>query len=961
MRLVVDLQSAQSGSRLGGIGRYSLDLLRGMLKTAGGHEIQIVLNGQFEREANEVRDLLRNEVPASNFHVFQVPREISYFDGNIELLRSATVLREQFIESLNPDAVHLTSLFEGLHENVSTSINSTSSRIPVAVTLYDLIPLKQRSLYLRNFVVRRHYFSKFRQLRDASALLAISQYSADEALEELGAFNGIVQDIKSGIDPKFRPVPDALDLLQASEAFRAITGAFILYTASFDVRKNQAGLIRAYAKLPAEIQAGYQLVLVGGADNAVYERLAEYARALGIAPDRVVFTGRVSDEDLIVLYNTCALFVFPSLWEGLGMPVLEALACGAPVISSNTTSLPEVLGTEIGLFDPNNDGDIAARMEQGLVDPAFRASLRAHVDRHLTEFTWERSGERAWRAIETACKSARQALPAAAPVAAATGETVGQALARHCQLDELSDGELRMIASCATTNEATVQALTQPPSGPVGWVTTWGTRCGIASYSRKFIAHSAYRPIIFAPHADAPETIPGYDVRRCWTQGKIPSLAELAREVIASGVESLVIQVNYGLFDFGAFNDLVDTLYAANIKVFLTLHSTVDQSDDERQQLSYIRRALAAASGLFVHSRHDVEQLAKLGLSANVTLISDGVDPALVKTPAVQPMRRRIATYGFALPGKGLEQMVEAVAILRAQGEPVTLAMHNADYGDTGGVSRALLQDIGELIAARGLADCVSLHPDYVPDADSITRLQQADLIVFPYQRTGESSSAAVRMGLAAQRPVAVTPLPIFSDVREGTYALPGRDAEAIATGVAEIFGLIEGRAPLAGEKARAAARWLAVNDLRQVTAVMDRAIARAALGEHWQTVYAAALPELPMQEGFLKNGRIVSGQRDGTLCHGPYLDLMPGLYRFSMRANVSQATPKSLMRLRFSSNAGQETQQEYAISYMREESVFVKTIFVPVPTRSVEVVILSEGGARVEVIGYELERRRPH
>jgi len=145
-----------------------------------------------------------------------------------------------------------------------------------------------------------------------------------------------------------------------------------------------------------------------------------------------------------------------------------------------------------------------------------------------------------------------------------------------------------------------------------------------------------------------------------------------------------------------------------------------------------------------------------------------------------------ISSYGFLLPHKGLLELLEATSRLVRQGRDVQLRMVNAEYPAP--QSKALLKEVRAAIVALGLEDRVTLLTDYLPDHESLAALEAADLIVFPYQSTGESSSAAVRYGLATGRPVAVTPLPIFDDVRRAVCELPGQTPEEIAEGIAGIM-----------------------------------------------------------------------------------------------------------------------------------------------------------------------------
>jgi glycosyltransferase involved in cell wall biosynthesis len=167
-------------------------------------------------------------------------------------------------------------------------------------------------------------------------------------------------------------------------------------------RKNLEGLIKAFGRVPTELRSRYQLLLVCQATEADQLRLKGIARNAGLTDDDLVITGFVTDDDLVALYRSTSLFVFPSLHEGFGLPALEAMACGAPVIGSNVTSLPEAIGKADALFNPLLLDDMAAMISRALGDTTYRESLLAHAAVYPSRFSWDETGRRALRAFEDA-------------------------------------------------------------------------------------------------------------------------------------------------------------------------------------------------------------------------------------------------------------------------------------------------------------------------------------------------------------------------------------------------------------------------------------------------------------------------------------------------------------------------------------------------------------------------------
>ena len=176
---------------------------------------------------------------------------------------------------------------------------------------------------------------------------------------------------------------------------------------AFEFRKNIEGLIAGFGRLPATLRAQHQLVIVCALKPGQSELLRSEADRAGLGPDELVLTGRVSDSDLGALYRACTLFVFPSFYEGFGLPMLEAMSCGAPVAASATTTAPEVLGDLEGTFEPHDPDSIASCLAGILSSPNALDRLRARSRRRVAEYTWKRVAEQSIEAYERAVASRR--------------------------------------------------------------------------------------------------------------------------------------------------------------------------------------------------------------------------------------------------------------------------------------------------------------------------------------------------------------------------------------------------------------------------------------------------------------------------------------------------------------------------------------------------------------------------
>ncbi len=400
MRIVIDLIACQtSSSRNRGIGRYSMSLVKKMLEIGVNHEFYIILDGSFENTIDKITDELSNFLDKSRFKIYKP----SPFSSEISINNSLVLefnqeLREIFINSLNPDAILQTSLFEATAQS-SKSIPTSALNFTI---LYDLIPLLNKERYLTNPGAMKWYFGKLQSLVRNDFLLAISESSRQEAIEALSVSPDRVINISSAIEPTFRLIDISESEKQIIMDKYAINSSFILYTGGIDYRKNIEGLIEAYSLLDIDIRKNHQLVVVCSIHDTDRARLMDLAKVNGLMDREIIFTGFITDDDLLFLYNMCHLFVFPSIHEGFGLPALEAMACGAPVIVSNTSSLPEVVNNPIALFDPAEPQEIAKKMWLALTDSDFRLELSQHGLIQATKFSWGKSARTALVAIEDA-------------------------------------------------------------------------------------------------------------------------------------------------------------------------------------------------------------------------------------------------------------------------------------------------------------------------------------------------------------------------------------------------------------------------------------------------------------------------------------------------------------------------------------------------------------------------------
>lgn len=1199
MRILIDLQGAQNNSGPRGIGRFTRAFAKALVRHPGGHEFYLLLNGLFADQVAPVAKAFEGLVPPERIIRFAAPGPTAEVDGfvkpdNFWRLGASELMFEKFMTDLDMDAVVMCTLFEGAQDDTILSLLNLSRRHVTAIVLHDLIPLSDPDQYIGWEPSRKWYFRKLDTLRRADVLLAVSESAKREAIE-LGAFDPdqVAVISQAAAEELAGPAHDPEARQRVLDRF-GIARPYVMHMSAYEPRKNFQGLIAAFATLPPTLRDAHQLVLVCKLNETSRGELERATQQAGLSPDDVVLTDFVSDDDLASLYASAKLFAFPSFHEGFGLPALEAMQCGAPVIGSSLSSMPEVIGREDALFDPYSTQDMARVLAKALGDEAFLADLRAHAVEQAAKFSWERTARSAIAAIEAA-HAARGERPSlahliarhesdaiipliaqveapqppsaedlsATAIALAANESTARRIRSHARpgnrvawrlegpfdssyslaivnretaralaaldhspalhstegggdfppdpaflkaepglaamhraaqsmtparaaivsrnlypprvadmtgavnalhgyaweeggfpqnwaedfnrhldlilvvshhvekilidngvhvpivvtgngidhwervrpspayrlsargfrllhvsscfprkgIDELLDaygdaflasddvslviktfdnphndvakkiaarqaanpaypdvvllqeeldesalkslfGQCDVMVApsraegyglpfaeamlsglpvittgwsgqldfCDTENAWLVDyrferaqshfglhasawahadrdalaaamreahglsraeraqkaaagraqllsehkwedvagrmldALADLPlrqaarSEPrIGWVSTWNARCGIATYSEHLVAHMPAPVTVFAAHETRTTRPDEENSVRSWTASKNENgLDAVADALEAHAIDTLVIQFNYAFYNHDELCALIDRAKARGCTVVMMLHSTRDPVKEiPGAELFRFADHLRRCDRLLVHSIADLNRLKAIGLVDNVALFPHGALTAAPLDHRPQPGPPLIASYGFALPDKGLAQLIDAVALLRDRGEAVRLRMVNAEFPAP--ISTQLVADLRAKIAALHLSDRVELISDFLPDDQSLSLLADAALIIFPYQKSGESASGAVRYGMASGRPVAVTPLAIFDDVAAATFTLPGTGAEAIATGLSAALASLRTGDETATRLSASAAEWRAQHDFTAI------------------------------------------------------------------------------------------------------------------------------------------------
>ncbi len=374
------LLSFSQSYRNGGVSRYIRYLLHGLAAWPGEHEYSVFVNGE---------ELVSQLPVHEQIHYISAPWSESRPTARIawEQITLPSLLKQKMIDVL--------------HSPVNVLPERLPSTCAGVVTLHDLAFLRFPEVLTRP---KRIYHQTFtvRSLKRASALITVSESTKQDAIELVGIPASRISAVPICIDPRFSRVESVAgekELIDFREK-HVVGDGFILYLGTLEPRKNITTLLDAYALLRQRYELKEKLVLAGG-KGWLYDEIFAKVQQLGLE-QVVIFPGYVSDADQLNWYRSASVFAFPSLYEGFGLPVAEALACGTPVVTSNISSLPEA-GAGIALcIDPHNQDEMAEALYKSLTDKAIRQRSQDHAAEVADRFSIARMVEQTRTVYERA-------------------------------------------------------------------------------------------------------------------------------------------------------------------------------------------------------------------------------------------------------------------------------------------------------------------------------------------------------------------------------------------------------------------------------------------------------------------------------------------------------------------------------------------------------------------------------
>ena len=265
---------------------------------------------------------------------------------------------------------------------------------PMVITVHDMMDLFYPDAFTHhpfyvNYALRTYFrFVIPKSIRNAAMITSVSESTKRDILEYFHVPEDRVEVIHNGVEDKFLPIRDEQILTMVKEKYN-LPDRFVLYLGSTKPYKNLDGTLEAFSKLKEQYinPDNHIYLVIGGLKHFSSFDLERKARELGIEND-FFNIGYISEDDLPSVYSLAEVFLFPSIWEGFGLPALEAMACGTPVVTSNTSSLPEVVGEAGIMVDPKNTTSIAEALYRILNDKTLRDELSEKGIQQARKFSW---------------------------------------------------------------------------------------------------------------------------------------------------------------------------------------------------------------------------------------------------------------------------------------------------------------------------------------------------------------------------------------------------------------------------------------------------------------------------------------------------------------------------------------------------------------------------------------------
>ncbi len=469
----------------------------------------------------------------------------------------------------------------------------------------------------------------------------------------------------------------------------------------------------------------------------------------------------LSNSHLLKLYEDSDVMVLPSRGEGLNLPAAEAIAAGMRLI----------------VTAEGGHADFISDSFASLIDFSFDHA-RSHFSR--MDSVWFEPDE----TMLIKCLQDQ----AAAVLANAPVEDGWPSVANFFEPTTFTQDLERIVCDSLSREKVSRTHLVM--------VSTYDVECGIAEYSRLLVralsqAGGLKIDIACDDRTKPHEAQDGIRVLPLWERSLgADALASLIQKLGQLKPDVVFVQYHPSFYSVQALLQLMTHAREQGWRSIVTFHNLRYFATRGGSELTDALALFDTIDRIFVHTVYDLNLLKSFGFTRNVTLVPQGVEVA--QTPPRRHFefvsdRPLVGSYGFALPHKGIDVLIQSFSKLKASLPLARLRLVNSDYG----AHPAAIKEINRckaLAADLGLTESIDWHTDFLPHDQSLLLLSQCDVLVFPYQDTSESSSAAARAALASRRPVAVTPIAIFEDLRDAVFRFESTRSDAISDGIEQLL-----------------------------------------------------------------------------------------------------------------------------------------------------------------------------
>jgi glycosyltransferase involved in cell wall biosynthesis len=703
---------------------------------------------------------------------------------------SLAILNRQLASALNKQGVNV-ALFarEGLSDE--TIDNISLQNLPQAKAFYEK---SAHITHLNASVVSRNHFPPV--VDDMTcAIKMLHCYNWEETtfpIKWLKAFNANLSGIAVSSKHVFNvlqnngiSVPmiisgvgvDHWEDVLADSSFQILgnsTKSFnFLHVSSFFPRKGPDVLLDAYGRaFTGDDDVCLLIKTFPNPHNRIHEQLINMREKYANYPNVLVIERDLTDGEMKALYSQCDVLVAPSCAEGFGLPLAEAMLSGLPVITTGWSGQMDFCNAE----------------NSWLVDYKFE---QAKTHFQLTPSAWAACD------LEGLARAMRTSFNTSPEIRREMATKGRELLLKDFTWEVVAKRLIGFYRACARNQEC--------GKPKIGWVTTWNTQCGIATYSQHILDCFSSKPLIFSANNEEELIIGGIKSIGCWNTADEEDLFSLSDQLQKNSIDILVIQFNFNFFNSEKLGKFIKHELNSMRKIVIDLHSTEDPPYAPHKLIKDYIPYFECVDKLIVHTVSDLNRMKNLGVIDNVVLIPHGVmkvddfNLGIEKVPT-------IATYGFCLPHKGLLEIIEAVGLLKLQGRHIFLKMINAEYPTE--ASSELVKNIRSKIIKLDLGDQIFFESRFLSDDESLYHLHRSDLLVFPYSPVTESASGAVRYGLSIKKPVLASNTEIFEEFGGAIWRVSDLSPAGLADRIWEVLNLVRTNSNNYQEKIHDIKKW---------------------------------------------------------------------------------------------------------------------------------------------------------